>query len=167
MFGKRRERDTYSISVSHFPYSDTANAGSDFPQSVERENKIRPTGRAGTGSEHFAAPLAPHAFKTGRPAVNHAVKAGTARSRSVTAEVSVRPSVRRLVVAATATWFLRQNYAAAAAAAARRPGEFMNGRSLLTDRASITLSLMARDGGRTKAGEGQRTRRCSRREGRR
>lgn len=27
------------------------------------------------------------------------------------------------------------------------PGEFMNGRSLLTDRASITLSLMARDGG--------------------
>lgn len=71
-------------------------------------------------------------------------------------EVSVRPSVRtpRLVVAAAAaaaaaTWFLRQNYAATAA---RRPGEFMNGRSLLTDRASITLSLMARDGGRARAG---------------
>lgn len=69
--------------------------------------------------------------------------------------MSVRPSVRRLVVAAAAaTWFLRQNYAAAAAA--RRPGEFMNGRSLLTDRASITLSLMARDGGRARAGEGRR-----------
>lgn len=50
---------------------------------------------------------------------------------------------------AAATWFLRQNYAATAA---RRPGEFMNGRSLLTDRASITLSLMARDGGRARAG---------------
>lgn len=57
-----------------------------------------------------------------------------------------------MVVAAiaAATWFLRQNYAATAA---RWPGEFMNGRSLLTDRASITLSLMARDGGRARAGE--------------
>lgn len=77
--------------------------------------------------------------------VNHAVRAQSRNGGGVV-------HTSRLVVAAAtavATWFLRQNYAATAA---RRPGEFMNGRSLLTDRASITLSLMARDG-RASAGE--------------
>lgn len=99
---------------------------------VERVRRISSSSdhrhaRAGTERTGRSCSCAPHAFKTGTPAVNHAGKTEP-RPRNVTAEVSVRPSVHRLVViaataavaAAAATWFLRQNYAADRRTPARR-----------------------------------------------
>lgn len=73
-----------------------------------------------------------HAFKTGTRPVNHVVE-----PRLVAVQLDGEDVARH-----------RRHVVFAAKLCGRHtPGEFMNGRSLLTDRASITLSLMARDGG--------------------